>query len=54
MGSYGTIVHFNGTSWSIGTSSGTSLFLGGVWGSSATDVWTVGGSGTILHGPPTT
>jgi hypothetical protein len=23
-----------------------------LWGSSATDIWIVGGQGTILHGPP--
>ena len=29
--------------------SGTTYYLGGVWGSSGTDVFAVGGSGTILH-----
>jgi hypothetical protein len=30
---------------------GTKNVLYGVWGSSATDVWTVGNYGTILNGP---
>lgn len=31
-------------------SSGTTKYLTGVWGTSASDVWAVGGGGTIVHG----
>jgi hypothetical protein len=48
VGASGTIVHYNGTSWSSQTS-GTADTLYGVWGSSGTDVFAVGASGTILH-----
>jgi hypothetical protein len=50
VGYGGTILHYNGTSWSS-VSSGTTRFLFGVWGTSASDVWVVGDVGTILHGP---
>ena len=46
--SAGTILHYDGSSWSA-VSSGTTDDLIGLWGSSATDVWAVGYSGTILH-----
>ena len=45
---FGTILHYNGTSWSS-VSSGTTQDLYSVWGTSASDVWAVGGGGTILH-----
>jgi hypothetical protein len=45
---YGTIVHYDGNSWSS-MSSGTTIGLGGVWGSSSNDVFAVGYGGTILH-----
>jgi hypothetical protein len=48
VGTIGTILHYNGTTWSS-VSSGTTQSLRGVWGTSASDVWAVGGSGTILH-----
>ncbi|MFQ5826374.1 MAG: PKD domain-containing protein, partial [Dehalococcoidia bacterium] len=48
VGIGGTIVHYNGTSWSA-MSSGTTDLLWGVWGSSATDVFAVGIGGIILH-----
>jgi hypothetical protein len=49
MGGGGTILHFNGTTWSS-VSSGTTQDLIGVWGTFASDVWAVGTTnGTILH-----
>jgi hypothetical protein len=50
VGDYGTIVHYDGSSWSS-MSSGTGNGLDGVWGSSGSDVFAVGDSGTILHSP---
>jgi len=47
VGAGGTILKFDGTSWSA-QASGTTQNLNGVWGSSATSVWAVGDSGTIL------
>jgi hypothetical protein len=48
----GAIWHFDGSSWSAGISPTTSL-LGAIWGSSATDIYLLGGaqgtSGTIWH-----
>ncbi len=44
----GTILHYNGSTWSAMTS-GTINTLRGVWGSSATDVFAVGDGGIILH-----
>ena len=48
VGDSGTIVHWNGTAWSI-VASGTTKNLHGVWGSVANDVWAVGAGGTILR-----
>jgi hypothetical protein len=48
IGDMGTILHYNGTSWST-MNSGTNNDIYGVWGSSSTDVFAVGASGTILH-----
>jgi hypothetical protein len=48
VGNSGTILHYDGSTWSAMTS-GTTSFLSGVWGSSATDVFAVGDGGTILH-----
>ena len=42
VGGGGTILHYDGSSWS-GMSSGTSNGLAGVWGSSGSDVFAVGG-----------
>jgi len=53
VGEYGTIYHYDGTSWSFMTS-GSNEGLIGVWGSSASDVFAVGYSGTILHYDGTT
>ena len=48
VGDGGTIIHYNGKSWSK-MSSGTTNDLIGVWGSSSSDVFAVGDQGTILH-----
>ena len=48
VGDDGTILHYDGSSWS-GMSSGTSEGLKGVWGSQGSDVFAVGMDGTILH-----
>lgn len=48
VGDSGTIVHWNGTAWSL-VASGTPYNLYGVWGAGANDVWAVGASGTILR-----
>ena len=54
VGKAGTILHFDGSSWSLQTS-GTRQDLWGVWGQSSSDVWAVGGTGqtdgqaTLLH-----
>jgi len=52
----GTILHYDGTSWSSAFLSGTTQIFYGVWGTSASNVWAVGGSGggggdpgAILH-----
>ena len=50
VGEDGTIMHFDGTSWS-GTGSPTSVHLNGIWGSSETDIYAVGDNGTIVHYP---
>jgi len=44
----GTILHYDGSSWSS-MSSGTSNGLAEVWGSSGSDVFAVGSWGTIVH-----
>jgi|GEM_PF-1983603 len=48
VGDYGTIAHYNGTSWSAMTSA-TGNNLRGVWGSSGSDVFAVGEGGSIVH-----
>jgi hypothetical protein len=48
VGSRGTILHYNGSTWSS-MSSGTTAYLNNVWGSSGSDVFAVGDGGTILH-----
>jgi len=47
VGHGGTILHYNGTSWSSQTS-GTVNTLYGVWGTASNNVFAVGASGTIL------
>ncbi len=46
VGAGGTILHYNGTSWSS-MSSGTTNTLYGIWGSASNNVYAVGASGTI-------
>jgi hypothetical protein len=46
VGNTGTILHYNGSSWSSQTS-GTSRNLRGVWGADSTHVWAVGASSDI-------
>jgi hypothetical protein len=53
-GASGTMLHYNGSSWSPATS-GTSVALHGVWadtppGSYTADVYAVGDNGTVQHG----
>ena len=48
VGYEGTILHYNGTSWSA-QNSGTTQDILSVWGNSASDVFAVGGNGVILH-----
>jgi hypothetical protein len=46
----GTILHYDGTAWSLALSGIPNLLA--VWGRSSSDVWAVGDLGTILHGTP--
>ena len=48
VGTAGTIIHFNGTSWNQ-MSFDTDQYIYDVWGSSANDVFAVGMSGIVLH-----
>ena len=48
VGDAGTILHYDGSSWSA-MSSGTADGLMGVWGSSGSNVFAVGSGGTIRH-----
>jgi hypothetical protein len=43
-----TILHYNGSTWSVMTSGATKI-LYSLWGSSGSDVFAVGEGGTILH-----
>ena len=45
----GTILHYDGSTWSAMLPSGTTSKLFKVWGSSGSDVFAVGDKGTILH-----
>jgi hypothetical protein len=49
------IVHFDGSGWSALTLPAAAAAQGlfGIWASSATDVWGVGGAGLIVHGDVT-
>ncbi len=48
VGDHGTIVHFDGVTWTKMTS-GTTQMLYAVWGAAANDVFVVGDAGTIRH-----
>jgi len=48
VGIWGSIIHYNGSSWSYMHSPATDLLLN-IWGSSSSDVFAVGYGGTILH-----
>lgn len=48
VGDKGTIVHWNGRSWTT-SPSGTGMRLSGIWGSGSKDIWAVGDGGTVLH-----
>jgi len=48
IGDTGTILHYDGSKWTI-MDSGTYNHLHGIWGSSFTDIFAAGGKGTILR-----
>lgn len=48
VGAAGTILHYDGTSWTQVPSTVT-FSLGAVWGSGPSDVWAAGSSATLLH-----
>lgn len=48
VGDYGTVIHYDGTTWSPVTS-GTTLDLFGIWGSSKNNIFAVGREGLILR-----
>ncbi len=52
VGSGGTILRYDGTSWKP-VPSGTTDTLLAVWGSGSNDIWVAGSTRTILHGPGT-
>jgi hypothetical protein len=52
VGESGTIIHYDGGSWSVALNTGRTL--SSVWGSSARDVWAVGGAGALFHSNGTT
>ncbi len=47
-GSFGKIIHYGGSSWSL-MNTGTTKNLCGIWGSASDNVFAVGVSGTVLH-----
>jgi hypothetical protein len=49
VGNNGTLLHYNGNTWSSIPTGISNLGLTGVWGSSANNIFVVGWSGTILH-----
>ena len=48
VGSSGTILHYNGSTWSQ-MNSGSTVNLASVFGLNSNNVFAVGGNGTILH-----
>lgn len=51
-GSIGDVLHYDGSTWTIQDTGVNSFALLDLWGSSATDVYVVGGGGTVIHGTP--
>jgi hypothetical protein len=49
VGARGTIVHWNGTTWTLTPSGTITDAFTGIWGSGPDDVWAVGYKGTIVH-----
>lgn len=50
VGNSATIIHYDGTSWSVvAPPTGFQFDINGIWGSSATDLWAVGQAGSLLH-----
>ena len=49
VGTRGTLLHWDGISWSQLPPGMLSADLHGIWGSAANDVWAVGDAGTVLH-----
>jgi hypothetical protein len=47
-GDAGSIVHYDGTGWTL-QPSGETMFMTGVWGSASTDVWAIGANGIVRH-----
>jgi hypothetical protein len=50
VGENGTILHYDGTEWTIMTPTDRTLL--GVWSSGPSDAFAVGNGGIILHGTP--
>jgi len=48
VGDNGTIIHYDGTSWTS-QSSGTTQNLKGIWGSSPNSIFAVWSGSTVLH-----
>ena len=48
VGDGGTLLHFDGSAWSV-VKSPVTASLAAVWGSGKTDVWAAGEQGTLLH-----
>ncbi len=49
VGDRGTIINYNGNSWSVMRCDNTYSTLRGIWGSSSVDIFAVGDEGCILH-----
>src|SRR5450432_207462 len=48
VGLDGTVLHWDGTSWSAGSSASSASFFC-VWGANANDIWAAGDAGTLVH-----
>jgi hypothetical protein len=49
VGEMGTILHYDGLTWSADIESGTTEGLRAIWGTGGSNIYSVGGAGTILH-----